>query len=97
MADPGILQGGAAEFSSKKGGPAEFSSKKGVQPLTREQFVLQINIIFSKGRTPGALDLPLPLPLKFIYSGLGGGGGEGGYRPPPALNSACKKSQMELL
>ena len=32
----------------KGGGPAEFSSKRGggVQPLTREQFVLQINKIF---------------------------------------------------
>ena len=56
-ADPGIFKGwgGPAEFSSKRGG--------GVEPLIREQLVLQINKIFSKrgGRTHTPLDLPLPL------------------------------------
>ena len=53
-----------------KKGPAEFFSKRGggegVQPLTREQFVLQINKIFSKkggGGGPDPLDTPLDLPL----------------------------------
>ena len=58
----------------KKGGggsPAEFSwGGGGVQLPTREQFVFQINKIFSKrgggwGRAGGPLDLPL---LKTVYA-----------------------------
>ena len=48
--------GGAAEFSSKKKGG-------GVQPLSRKQFVLQMNKIFSKRRGSDPLDTPLDLPL----------------------------------
>ena len=49
------------------GGPAEFSSKGGggVQPLPREQFVLQINKILSKrggGGGGGGVLTPLDLP-----------------------------------
>ena len=50
-------RGGPAEFSSKRGGDlAEFSSKKGggVQPLTWEQFVLQINSKKGSGPPPGS-------------------------------------------
>ena len=48
-ADPGILKGGFGGIFFKKG--------RGVQPLTREQFVLQINKIFSKkGGGGGGLD-----------------------------------------
>ena len=61
-ADLGILKGGGGGG----GGPAEVSSKEGGggggQPLTRGQFVLQINKIFSKGvRTPWTPHLDLPL------------------------------------
>ena len=47
-----ILKGGVRRNYLQRGGR--------VQPLTREQFVFQINKVFSKrGRGRGALDLPL--------------------------------------
>ena len=70
-ADPGILKGGSGRNFFKKGG----GGRGGGQPLTQEQFVLQINKIFSKRgggevRTPwtppppppSLLDLPLNCP-----------------------------------
>ena len=56
--------GGLAEFSSKRRGGG------GVQPLTQEQFVLQIYKIFSKKR--GGVRTPLDLPLLASTSVLAG-------------------------